>query len=91
MASTFIITEIPDRPETARILCEADSLDELSAQIDVLRIMEARRARREPVPRGSESPAVLEFRRGLDLSARAAGLEPIPAPEVIDARPLFSD
>lgn len=93
MASTFIITEVPDRPDVARIVCEADSLDELADQIEVLRILEARRARREsaPVPRGSESPTILEFRRGLDLSARAAGLEPIPEPQVIDVRPTWSD
>lgn len=93
MASTFVVMEIPDRPERSRVVAEAESLDELFVQVGAMRVA-ARVSQAKPVPRGSESPTVLSMRRRVNEIAIAEGLlppDPIPVPEVIDAMPLFSD
>lgn len=81
MPSTFIVTEIPDRPGRSRIVAEADSLDELYAQVGAMRIA-ARRA--PPVPRGSASPTILAMRRRVEEIARAEDLIPFVEPKVFD-------
>lgn len=74
MSSTWIVTEVPDRPGKSRVVCEAESLGELLGQVEALASADCR-ARGAVIPidfanphqgpafAAGDAPAVLQFRQ----------------------------